>query len=114
MQTTKCPARSQAWPGFLHARAAHSLLAGRRFQKFDALEIALQREIAVVELERAADAVLVKLKGERIGGCALAGPLARIEKAHRHRIALDRSERRRAHRLLEIVGLARDRAADHR
>src|SRR5271169_2286386 len=42
------------------------LLTRRRFQEFDALEIALQRETAVVELERAADAVLVKLEGERI------------------------------------------------
>src|SRR5436853_5601568 len=91
-----------------------SLLAGCRFEEFDALEIALQSEIAVVELERAADPVFVKFEGERIGGRPLAGSPARIEIAYRHRITLDRNEGCCAPRLFQTLGLARDRAADHR
>src|ERR1700730_758241 len=78
--------------------------AGRGLEELDAGEVALEREAAVIKLQRAADAILVELEAEHVGRRALAGP--GLEVAERHRITLDLRELRLLPRLLHPAALA--------
>src|ERR1700680_626069 len=78
--------------------------ARRGLEELDASEVALEREAAVIKLQRTADAILVELEAEHVGRRALAS--AGLEVAERHRVALDRRELRLLPRLLPLAALA--------
>src|SRR5450631_4782651 len=81
-------------PGFRRrswAKANARLWAGLRFLQFQRRHVALDGEIAVVEHQRARDAVLVNLKGDgidrRLLAAALGGGVLLLEIADGHRPA---------------------------